>query len=105
MDTSTFDPTTIFAQSCTLNLGTFEETCGPVPTGLIHLEFQENGAQRTRVLDLNEEIINGSTTTHIHQTSDNSTANMQGSIFGVPFTTTNANVGVNKDSSLEVIKN
>jgi hypothetical protein len=105
LDTSTLDPSTIFAQSCTLDLGTFAETCGPVPTGLIHLAFQENGVQRTRILELDEEIINGSTTTHIHQTSDNSTANMQGSIFGVPFATTNANVGVNKDSSLEVIKN
>ncbi len=105
LDTSTLDPSTSISQSCTIDFSTFLETCGPAPTGLIQLEFQENGVQRTKVLALNEEIFNGSTTTHIHQTSDNSTANVSGTILGLPVSGTNAQVGVNKDSSLEVIKN
>lgn len=108
LDTSTLDPTTSFSQSCTLNFSTFNEVCGPAPVGLIHLEFQENGIQRTRVIDFNEVITNGSTTTNLRQKSDNSTANANGSIFGAPVSTTNPNttasVGVNHDSSLEVIK-
>ena len=63
LDTSTLDPTTSFSQSCTIDLTTFIETCGPAPTGLIHLEFKENGVQRTRVIDFNEIVTNGSTTT------------------------------------------
>lgn len=108
LDTSTLDPTTSFSQSCTLDFSTFNEVCGPAPTGVITLEFQENGIQRTRVIDFNEVITNGSTTTNIRQKSDNSTANVNGSIFGAPFSNTNPNttasVGVNHDSSLEVIK-
>ena len=108
LDTSTLDPTTSFSQSCTLDFSTFNEVCGPAPTGVINLEFQENGIQRTRVIDFNEVITNGSTTTNIRQKSDNSTANVNGSIFGTPVSTTNPNtaatVGVNHNSSLEVIK-
>jgi hypothetical protein len=104
LDTSTLDPTTSFSQSCTIDLSTFIETCGPAPTGLIHLEFKENGVQRTRVVDFNEIVTNGSTTTHIRQKSDNSTANMQGSIFGTAFSSSTATVGVNHEGSLEVIK-
>jgi hypothetical protein len=75
---------------------------------VIDLEFKENGIQRPRVINLNEIITNGSTTTHIRQKSDNSTANVSGTIFGVAVTSTTpnttANVGVNHDSSLEIIK-
>ncbi len=105
LDTSTLDPSTSLSQSCTLDFSTFLETCGPAPTGVIQLEFQENGVQRTKVLAFDEVVFNGSTTTHIHQTSDNSTANVSGTILGLPVSGTNAQVGVNKDSSLEVIKN
>jgi hypothetical protein len=108
LDTSTLDPTTSFSQSCTLDFSTFNEVCGPAPAGVINIEFQENGIQRTRVIDFNEIITNGSTTTHIRQKSDNSTANVSGSIFGAPINNTAPNtvatVGVNHDSSLEVIK-
>ena len=104
LDTSTLDPTTTVNESCTVDLTTFTETCSPGPLGLIHLEFHENGIQRTQVLDFDEVITNGSNITHIHQTSDNSTANMNGSIFGVPFSTTNATVGVNFGTTMEFTK-
>jgi hypothetical protein len=104
-DTSQLDPSTSFTQNCTVDLNLLIQVCGPAPTGLIHLEFEENGLQRTRVLDFNEEIINGSTTTRIHQKSDNGSANVQGSLFNVPVSSASATVGMNKESSLEVIKN
>lgn len=96
-DTSQLDPATSVNQSCTIDLITFIETCGPGPLGLIHLEFEENGLQRTQVLDFDEVITSGSTTTHIHQTSDNSTANVQGSIFGVPVSSMSATLSVDPD--------
>ena|SRR5258708_1898452 len=104
-NTSQLDPNNSFSQSCTVDLINFTVVCGPGPLGLMHLEFEENGLQRTRVLNFDEEIISGLTTTHIHQRSDNSTANVQGSLFGVPVSSTSATVGVNHNSSLEVIKN
>lgn len=104
LDTSTLDPTTTFNESCTLDLTTFIETCSPGPLGLIHLEFHENGIQRTQVLDFDEVITNGSNVTRIHQTSDNGTANMNGSIFGVPFSSTSATVGVNFGTTVEFMK-
>jgi hypothetical protein len=104
LDTSTLDPTTSFSQSCTVDLIFFTETCGPAPTGLIHLEFQQNSAQRIRVVDFNEIITNGSTVTHIRQQSDNSTANVNGSVFGTPVSSATATVGENHTASLEVIK-
>jgi hypothetical protein len=91
-------------QSCTIDLNTFNVQCGPGPLGLIHLEFAENGLQRTQVLDLNEVITSGSTVTHVHQRSDNSTANVQGSIFGVPVVGASASVGVNLSSSVEITR-
>jgi hypothetical protein len=104
LDTSTIDPTTSIFQSCTIDLNIFNVVCGPGPLGLIHLEFAENGLQRTQVLNFDEVITNGSTTTHIRQRSDNGTANVQGSILGVPVSGASATIGVNFDSSVEVIR-
>ncbi|HKR97733.1 MAG TPA: hypothetical protein VJW55_20310, partial [Candidatus Angelobacter sp.] len=69
------------------------------------LNFQANGAQRTRVLALGEEITIGNFTTRIHQRSDNSTANVSGTLFGTTVSSSNAIVGINHNSSLEYVKN
>lgn len=104
LDTSQLDPSA-FNQTCTVDLNTFIETCGPGASGSISLSFQENGAQRTRVLALAEEITVGNMTTRIHQRSDNSTANFSGTIFGTSVSGTDGTVGVNHNSSLEYIRN
>lgn len=103
LDTSTLDPTTSFSITCNVDLIALTETCGPVTNGVISLTFQQNGAQVTRVIDFNEIITVGTTQTHIRQKSDNATANANGTIFGVPFTSNAATVGINHDSSLEII--
>ena len=103
-DTSQLDPSTSFNQSCTVDLFTFTLTCGPIPPGTIQLSFRENGAQRTRILALGEEITVGNFTTRIHQRSDNSTANVTGTIFGVTASGA-ATVGVNHSSTLEFVRN
>jgi hypothetical protein len=102
IDTSTLDPATFSSETCTLDLTTFIQTCGAGPAGPIQLEFQENGAQRT-IVDLKQTTFSGPVTTHLHQKSDNSTANMQGSIFGTQMSGAPANVGVNHQSTLEII--
>lgn len=101
IDTSTLDPTVFFSETCVLDLTTFLETCGAGPAGLIQLQFQENGAQRS-IVDLKQTTYSGPVTTILRQKSDNSTASVQGSIFGTDVTGAPANVGVNHQSSLEV---
>jgi hypothetical protein len=82
----------------------FTLTCGAISPGTIQLDFTENGAQRTRVLALGEEITTGAFTTRIHQRSDNSTANVTGTVFGVTAAGA-ATVGVNHSSTLEFVRN
>jgi hypothetical protein len=101
IDTSTLDPTVFISETCVLDLTTFLETCGAGPSGLIQLQFQENGAQRT-IVDLKQTTFSGPVTTHLRQKSDNSTASVQGSIFGTDVTGAPANVGVNHQSTLEI---
>lgn len=102
IDTTTLDPSTFSSETCTTDFTTFITTCGPGPAGLVQLEFQENGAQRT-IVDLKQTTYSGPVTTHIHQKSDNSSANVQGSVFGTQLSGAPANVGVNHQSTLEVI--
>jgi len=76
-----------------------------VTAGSISLTFTQNGVSRARVFALGEEITIGNFTTRIHQRSDNSSANVSGSIFGASVSGSGATVGVNHNSSLELIKN
>lgn len=103
-DTSMLDPTTSISVTCTVDLTTFlPPACGPAAAGVIQLHFRENGAQRTQVLALETVTTLGPVTTRTHQKSDNGSANAEGSIFGTPISSTNASVGVNHTSTLEVI--
>lgn len=101
LDTSTLDPATSSSTTCTIDIISFTVTCGPATVGTIHLEFQENGVVATRILNQVEEDITGPVTTLIHRTSDNGTANVVGSLFGIPVSSAAANVGVNFSSSVE----
>jgi hypothetical protein len=104
--TSDLDPTTSFSQTCTIDLTNLgNSTCGEGPTGTISLSFTQNGISRTRVLALGEEVTVGNFTTRIHQRSDNSTANVSGTIFGTSVSGGGATVGINHNSSLEFVRN
>jgi len=103
-NTTDLDPSTSFSQSCTVDLFSFTLTCGAITPGTIQLTFTQNGAQRTRILALGEEITTGGFTTRIHQRSDNSSANVTGTVFGVAASGA-ATVGINHSSSLEFIRN
>jgi len=104
LDMSQLDPSTSVSQTCTLDVITFDVTCGAGPTGSIQLNFRENGVTRTRILALGEEITVGPFTTRIHQRSDNSSATFSGTIFGTPVSGS-ATVGINHNSSMEYIRN
>jgi len=103
--TGDLDPTTSLSQTCIIDLTNLgNTTCGAGPTGSISLTFTQNGATRTRVLALGEEVTVGNFTTRIHQRSDNASANVSGSIFGTAVSG-GATVGVNHNSSLEFVRN
>lgn len=105
LDTSTLDPTKFFNETCTQDLTSFlPPVCVPGPLGLIRLEWRENGAQRT-IIDLRQTTFSGPVTTRVHQQSDNSTADVTGSVFGLAvssFSNVSATVGVNHRSTLEI---
>jgi len=107
LDTSTLDPTTSTAETCTLDFTQVDPdfTCGPVAPGTIHLAFQENGIQRDRVLAHEAFSTVGPVTIHTHQRSDSGSANVQGTILGTAVSSSNATVGVNHMSTLEFIQN
>ncbi len=104
LDTSTLDPSVTSSESCTVDLNQLTVVCTSAPLGLIHLEFQENGLQATKILNHVEEDIFGPVTTLIHSSSDSGSANVQGSLFGVPVSSSAAGVGVNHSSSIEITR-
>ncbi len=104
LDTSTLDPSVSSSQTCTVDLTQLSVFCTSGPLGVIHLEFQENGVQATKILNHVEEDIIGPVTTLIHSSSDNGSANVQGSLFGVPVSSSAATVGVNHSSSIEITR-
>jgi len=103
-DTSQLDPTTSFSQTCTVDLFNFTLICGAISPGTIQLDFTENGAQRIRILALGQETTTGNFTTRVHQRSDNSSASVTGTVFGVTAAGA-ATVGVNHSSTLEFVRN
>jgi hypothetical protein len=103
-NTSDLDPSTSFSQTCTVDLFSFTLTCGAISPGTIQLSFTENGAQRIRILALGQETTTGNFTTRVHQRSDNSSASVTGTVFGVTAAGA-ATVGINHSSSLEFIRN
>jgi|ERR1051326_8165536 hypothetical protein len=105
-NTSDLDPNNSFSQTCTIDLTNLgNSTCGAGPTGAISLTFTQNGVARTRVLALGEEVTLGNFTQRIHQRSDNSSANVSGTILGTSVSGGGATVGINHNSSLEFVRN
>jgi hypothetical protein len=102
IDTSTLDPTVFTSETCTLNLGTFVETCGAGPAGPINLQFSENDAQSTTIHALTV-VTNGPVSTRTKQKSDTSTANVSGTVFGTAVSGAASTVGVNDMSTVEVM--
>jgi hypothetical protein len=100
--TADLDPSAINL-SCTLNLGTFIETCGPAPAGTISLTWKPTNANSTELV-LHEEHTVGNLVTRIRQRSDNSTATAAGTVFGTAVVGGNATVGINHSTTLEAIR-
>jgi hypothetical protein len=74
--------TNFTSSSCTFSFVTFTQTCGPAPTGLIHLEWRQVRATTTHTsLDMQQTFFQFRITTH--QVSDTASAALTGSIFGL----------------------
>jgi hypothetical protein len=104
LDTSTLDPNVTFSETCTLTLNPFDLECTNAVTGVIQVDFVENDIQSTNVLNSDIVTTFGPTTTRTHMKADTSTANASGSVFGITISTTTAQVGTNKNSTLEIMR-
>jgi hypothetical protein len=105
IDTTTLDPSTFFSESCTISFVDFTVDCStPPPSGLIQLNWKENDFQTLQVNDHHVQT-SGPVTTRTYQRADTSTADVQGTIFGTDVSGSTANVGVNHNSTIEVIRN
>jgi hypothetical protein len=104
LDTSTLDPNVTFSETCTLTLNPFDLECTTATTGVIQLDFVENDFISTQVLNSDVVTTFGPTTSRQHMKADTSTANASGSVFGIGISTTTAQVGTNKSSTLEIIR-
>ena len=102
LDPSTLDPTVTTVESCTLDFSQPELgfVCGPLPSGTIHLSFQENDFQQSHLVQTQTSTV-GPVTINSHQRSDSGSADVQGTIFGTSVSGSNGNVGVNHLSSIE----
>lgn len=107
VDASQFDPNNSVLSTCTATfLPVLTVVCtDTAPAGTIHLEFKENGLQRGRLLDINEETTLGPLTVLHHGKGDSSSANVNGSFLGLPVTDTQAFVGVSRDTFWSITKN
>jgi hypothetical protein len=107
VDTSQFDPNDSIISTCTANfLPVVTIVCSDTaPAGTIHLEFQENGLQRGRLLALEQETTLGPLTVRERANGDSSSANIKGSFLGFPVVEIDASVGRNRDTSWSITKN
>lgn len=103
-DAAKADPTVFFSQTCVIDLNSFTVTCTPGPTGVFKADFSENGIQRTRLLTVEQVQTFSNTIVRSHLSGDQSTANAKGTILGQPVATAEATVGINKNSTIEIIR-
>ena len=104
LDTSTLNPTVTFSETCTLDLVTFTQICGPATTGVIQVDFSGNGFQRTQLITSEKVVTFGPTTVRTHERSDTTSANASGSALGIAISTSGATIGVNRSSQIEITR-
>ena len=101
IDTSTV--TALTSESCTLVISPFSFSCGAGPAGQISLSWRENDNVSTTMNNHTKSTV-GPVTTISNQHSDNSTANVSGTVFGTDVSTASANVGVNHMSTIQIMR-
>ena len=103
IDTSTLPAGTLFSETCTIIFSPFSITCGAGPAGPISLNWRENDAVSTTVNNHTTTTV-GPVTTRTNQHSDNSTANVSGTVFGTNVAGATAEVGVSHMSTIEILR-
>ena len=103
IDTSTLPAGTLTSETCTLVFNPFSLTCGAGPAGVISLNWRENDNVSTTVNQHTTTTV-GPVTTRTNQHSDNSTANVTGTVFGTNVAGATAEVGVSHMSTIEILR-
>jgi hypothetical protein len=105
LNTSTLDPTTTFSETCVLSLVDFSFTCSPITQGSITLSFRSNGFLKNQILTAATVQTFGPVTIRTHQRANTVSANVTGTVFTPSVSSSNATVGVNDQSQIEIIRN
>jgi len=103
IDTSTLPAGTLTSETCTIVFNPFSLTCGAGPAGVISLNWRENDNVSTTVNQHTTTTV-GPVTTRTNQHSDNSTANVTGTVFGTNVAGATAEVGVSHMSTIEILR-
>ena len=103
IDTSTLDPSTFITESCTIVFSPISVTCGAGTVGQISLSWRENDAVSTTTNNHVKTTV-GTVTTINNQHSDNSTANVTGTVYGTSVAGATSQVGVNHMSTIQVMR-
>ena len=101
VDTSALPAGSVTSETCTLIFSPFSFNCDVGPAGAISLSWRENDAVSTTTNDHTKTTV-GPVTTITNQHSDNSTANVSGTIFGTDVSGASAQVGVNHMSTIQI---
>ena len=107
LDVDTAQMTPLVISNCTATFfPVLDIVCtDTAPTGIIHLEFKENGLQRGRLLNMQSESTLGPVTVREHASGDQSSANMKGTFMGIPVADSLTQIGVNRNVFLDITKN
>ncbi len=97
LDTSQM--TSFGISTCTFSFSTETGSCGPGPTGVIQLEFQQDGNITVRtVSDASATFFQSDV--HTQQNSDSASALVNGAILGIPLINISSNIGTNHDTTI-----
>jgi hypothetical protein len=103
LDIDTSQVTTVTVTACTFSFVTFTQTCGPTPSGVIHLEWQQ-----TKIFNAHNSTDSQQTFSQVrinsHQVSDTASANVTGSLLGLDISTGDGSAGVNHNSVVTITR-
>ena len=100
VDTSQVD--SFFTSTCTCSFSTFNVTCQSGPFGLVQLDWQQNGQfSASTVSDNKFAFFQFTQRTQVN--ADGNSADVTGSVLGIPVSNGQGGVGVNHDSTVTIL--
>lgn len=90
--------------TCTIDLSTFDVTCGAGQPGLISIDWKQDGAVSIHTVSTTQETF-GQFTFQSHGESSQGSAPANGTLLGIPLTSASGNAGTNHNKTMTLTKN